>query len=69
MRKILILSRPSNTLEIQDEDDEFSYQLLHDVTHIKSCGIGIYAILNKESTIEEYKGCVTNVKEVRELWV
>ena len=55
-------------LEIQDEDDEFSYQFLYNVTHIESCGDGAFGLFDRNNSNCFYKGVITNVKEVREIW-
>jgi hypothetical protein len=68
-KKILILSRPKNRLEIQDEDDEFSYMLLYGVTHVSEGeNEGEYEIFNSKSRYGYYKGIIVDVKEVREEW-
>lgn len=69
-RKILILNRKKRTLEIQDEDNEFSFSHIKDITHIEKdetkYGIGnqIFNIFN--DSIPE--GFVSNVKEIKEEW-
>jgi len=66
--KILILNRPRNLLKIQDEDDEFSYTRLYDITHIELEVDGSYEIFNRKSQESAYRGYITNVKEVKEEW-
>jgi hypothetical protein len=68
--KILILNRSKNTLEIQDEDDEFSYSYIENITHIKKCD-NEYGFVRHIFDIFNggiLAGFVTNVKEIKEEW-
>ena len=67
--KILILTRPMNRLEIQDEDDGFTYSLIYDITHIsKSSEKGEYELFDRDTPGCYYRGIVENVIEVKEKW-
>jgi hypothetical protein len=68
--KILILNRSKNTLEIQDEDDEFSYSYMVNITHLKK---GETQSEVDMRIFDVFNGCmiagyVANVKEIKEEW-
>jgi hypothetical protein len=68
--KILILDRKHSTLEIQDEDDAYSYSYIGGVSHIRKDETRygtenrIYDIFSGYCSA----GFVTNVKEIKEVW-
>lgn len=68
--KILILDRKSNTLEIQDEDNECSFSYIQGITHIEKDETE-YGTKNQSFDIFNggiSMGFVTNVKKIKEEW-